>query len=138
MRPSLLPGLLMAAKRNADRGADGSRLFEIGRRYFRGSDGMSDERATLGVVLAGEKTPRGWASGKPQMFDAFDAKAAALMLLEAAGAPVANLMVMGEAGAQFHPGQSATLRLGPKAVLTPMGKDRARALGVQIQRETAC
>jgi len=30
------------------------------------------------------------------------------------------------------------LVLGPKAVLTPMGKDRARALGVQIQRETAC
>ena len=30
------------------------------------------------------------------------------------------------------------LILGPKAVLTPMGKDRARALGVQIQRETAC
>ncbi len=32
----------------------------------------------------------------------------------------------------------AVLVLGPKAVLTPMGKDRARALGVQIQRETAC
>jgi len=30
------------------------------------------------------------------------------------------------------------LVLGPKAVLTPMGKDRARALGVQIQREAAC
>ncbi len=35
MRPALLPGLLMAAKRNADRGAASSRLFEIGRRYFR-------------------------------------------------------------------------------------------------------
>lgn len=30
------------------------------------------------------------------------------------------------------------LILGPKAVLTPMGRDRARALGVQIQREAAC
>ena len=36
MRPSLIPGLLAAAKRNADRGASGSRLFEVGRRYFRG------------------------------------------------------------------------------------------------------
>ena len=121
MRPALLPGLLMAAKRNADRGAASSRLFEIGRRYFRGNDGLSDEKPTLGIVLAGEKTPRGWQSGKGKSFDAYDAKALAMQLLEAAGAPVANLMVMGEAGAQFHPGQSATLRLGPKVVLARFG-----------------
>ncbi|QUL37468.1 phenylalanine--tRNA ligase subunit beta [Erythrobacter sp. JK5] len=121
MRPSLLPGLLVAAKRNADRGAAGTRLFELGRRYFRGQDGMSDERATLGIVLAGEKTARGWASGKATHFDAFDAKALALSLLETAGAPADKLMVMGEAGEQFHPGQSATLRLGPKKVLARFG-----------------
>ena len=121
MRPALLPGLLMAAKRNADRGAASSRLFEIGRRYFRGAGGLSDEKPTLGIVLAGEKSPRGWQGGKAKPFDAFDAKALALQLLEAAGAPVGNLMVMGEAGAQFHPGQSATLRLGPKTVLARFG-----------------
>jgi phenylalanyl-tRNA synthetase beta chain len=121
MRPSLLPGLLIAAKRNADRGAASSRLFEIGRRYFRGTGGLSDEKPTLGIVLAGEKTARGWQAGKAKPFDAFDAKALALQLLEAAGAPVANLMVMGEAGSQFHPGQSATLRLGPKVVLARFG-----------------
>lgn len=121
MRPALLPGLLMAAKRNADRGAASSRLFEIGRRYFRGANGLSDEKPTLGIVLAGEKTPRGWQSGKAKPFDAYDAKALAMELLEAAGAPVGNLMVMGEAGAQFHPGQSATLRLGPKVVLARFG-----------------
>jgi phenylalanyl-tRNA synthetase beta chain len=121
MRPSLLPGLLMAAKRNENRGAASSRLFEIGRRYFRSADGLSDERPTLGIVLAGEKTQRGWQAGKAKPFDAYDAKALALELLEAAGAPVANLMVMGEAGPQFHPGQSATLRLGPKVVLARFG-----------------
>ncbi len=36
MRPSLIPGLLAAARRNADRGADSARLFEVGRRYLRG------------------------------------------------------------------------------------------------------
>jgi phenylalanyl-tRNA synthetase beta chain len=121
MRPSLLPGLLAAAKRNADRGAAGSRLFEIGRRYFRGASGASDEKPTLGVVLAGQKAPRGWSQGRANSFDAYDAKAEALALLEAAGAPVANLQVMGEAGPQFHPGQSATLRLGPKTVLARFG-----------------
>ena len=121
MRPSLLPGLLMAAKRNLDRGASSLRLFEIGRRYLRAAGGMSDERLSLGLILAGEKTPRGWATGKAASFDAFDAKAEALALLAEAGAPVDNLMVMGEAGPQFHPGQSATLRLGPKAVLARFG-----------------
>jgi len=121
MRPSLIPGLLSAAKRNADRGASGLRLFEIGRRYLRAADGSSDERATLAVVLAGEKTARGWAAGKAAKFDAFDAKAEALALLAEAGAPVANLMVMGDAGGQFHPGQSGTLRLGPKTVLARFG-----------------
>lgn len=121
MRPSLIPGLLLAAKRNADRGAGATRVFELGRRYFKGKGGASDERATLGVVLAGEKTQRGWANGKATSFDAYDAKAAAITLLEAAGAPTARLMVMGEAGDQFHPGQSATLRLGPKNVLARFG-----------------
>src|SRR5690606_24347652 len=45
----------------------------------------------------------------------------ALALLAEAGAPVDKLQVMGEAGPQFHPGQSATLRLGPKTVLARFG-----------------
>ena len=121
MRPSLLPGLLSAARRNLARGAPGLRLFEIGRRYLLGPAGRSDERLTLGAVLVGEKTPRGWAAGKSAFFDAYDVKAEALALLAEAGAPVDNLQVMGEAGPQFHPGQSATLRLGPKNVLARFG-----------------
>ena len=128
MRPSLVPGLLAAAKRNADRGAEGSRLFELGRRYFRGKGGASDEKPTLGVVLAGNRTARGWAHGKATGFDAFDAKSEAMALLEAAGAPVDNLMVMDGAGDQFHPGQSATLRLGPKNVLARFGALHPRTL----------
>jgi phenylalanyl-tRNA synthetase beta chain len=121
MRPSLLPGLLTAVRRNADRGAVSTRLFEIGRRYLRGAGGTSAEAPSLALVLAGERSPRGWATGKATPFDAFDAKAEALALLAEAGAPVDNLMVMGEAGAPFHPGQSATLRLGPKTVLARFG-----------------
>lgn len=116
MRPSLLPGMMMAAARNVKRGATSVRLFELGRRYL--ADG---EKLTLTVLLAGDRSPRGWANGKAQPFGAFDAKAEALALLEAAGAPVGNLQVMGEAGAAWHPGQSATLRLGPKTVLAAFG-----------------
>ena len=116
MRPSLLPGLLSATRRNVARGADSVRLFEIGRRYLSDS-----ERLTAGVVLAGDKQSRGWASGKAARFDAFDAKAEALALLAAAGAPIDNLQVMGEAGGHYHPGQSGTLRLGPKTILASFG-----------------
>ncbi len=121
MRPSLLPGLLRAAARGQARGSGASRLFEIGRRYLRGPGGRSNEALSLALVLTGEKGPRGWASGKAALFDAYDAKAEALALLAEAGAPAENLLVMGEAGAQFHPGQSATLRLGPKVVLARFG-----------------
>jgi phenylalanyl-tRNA synthetase beta chain len=116
MRPSLLPGLLSAAERNLRQGGETVRLFEIGRRYL-----PEGERATLGVVLAGDRRARGWREGKAAGFDAYDAKAEALALLAAAGAPVDNLQVMGEAGAAFHPGRSGTLRLGPKTVLAAFG-----------------
>ena len=118
MRPSLLPGLLAAAERNQNRGAASIRLFEIGRRYL-----AAAEHPTLGLVMAGHRKDRDWQSGKAAPFDAFDAKAAALMLLEAAGAPADRLQVMdaiADAGI-WHPGQSATLRLGPKAVLAEFG-----------------
>lgn len=116
MRPSLLPGLLSASRRNMDRGAASVRLFELGRRYFK-----QGERATVGFVLAGEKQPRSWQDGKAQPFTAYDAKADILALLAAAGAPVANLQSFGEASGAYHPGQSGTLRLGSKAVLAEYG-----------------
>src|SRR5205085_11859513 len=84
MRPSLLPGLIAAARRNLDRGASSVRLFEIGRRYLGDS-----EHPTLSLLLAGERQPRSWQSGKAQAFDPYDANAEVLALLDAAGAPVA-------------------------------------------------
>ncbi|MFL6829262.1 MAG: phenylalanine--tRNA ligase subunit beta [Sphingomicrobium sp.] len=117
MRPSLLPGLVAAARRNRDRGAASIRLFEIGRRYLGDA-----EHATLSLVLAGDRQPRQWQSGAAQPFSAFDAKAEALALLEAAGAPVANLQVFADAGPNWHPGRSATLRLGPKTIVASFGE----------------
>ena len=118
MRPSLLPGLLGAAARNQNRGAESIRLFEIGRRYLTGA-----EHPTLAILMAGNKRARGWQAGKAAPFDAFDAKTAALALLEAAGAPADRLQVMEAVaiGNIWHPGQSETLRLGPKAVLAEFG-----------------
>ena len=102
MRPSLLPGLIAAARRNLDRGAASVRLFELGRRYLGDA-----EHPTLSLLLVGEKRGREWQSGKAQSFDAFDAKAEALALLDAAGAPVANLQLFPTPG---RPGTRAARR----------------------------
>jgi phenylalanyl-tRNA synthetase beta chain len=117
MRPSLLPGLIAAARRNVDRGAASVRLFEIGRRYL-----AEGERVTVGIILTGERTQRGWQSGKAKVFDPFDAKAEVMALLEAAGAPVANLQLFQDAGPSWHPGRSATLGLGPRTILAAFGE----------------
>jgi phenylalanyl-tRNA synthetase beta chain len=117
MRPSLLPGLIAAARRNLDRGASSVRLFELGRRYLGDA-----EHPTLGLLLAGERSPRAWQSGKARPFDVFDAKAEVTALLEAADAPVANLQVFPDAGPTWHPGRSARLGLGPKTIVASFGE----------------
>ena len=117
MRPSLLPGLIAAARRNLDRGASSVRLFEVGRRYLGDA-----EHATLSLLLAGEGRSREWRSGKAQPFDAFDAKAEVSALLDAAGAPVPNLQVFPDAGPTWHPGRSARLGLGSKMIVASFGE----------------
>ena len=124
MRPSLLPGLIAAARRNIDRGVSSVRLFEIGRRYL-----GDREHPTLGLLLAGERQGRSWQSGKAVGFDAFDAKAEVIALLDAAEAPIASLQVIPDAGPTWHPGRSARLGLG-KTILASFGELHPRLLKV--------
>lgn len=116
MRTSMIPGLAAAAKRNADRGAASIRLFEIGRRYL-----AEDERPTLGLILAGAQDARHWQGGGAP-FNVYDAKAEILALLDAAGAPTANLQLFGDASPIYHPGRSGRLCLGPKKTLAEFGE----------------
>lgn len=116
MRPSLLPGLITAARRNAARGSTRVRLFEVGRRYLE-----EGERPTLGLVLTGDRSPRHWQGGRGAV-DAYDAKAEVMAILAAAGAPVDNLQALGGASGVYHPGRSARLGLGPKTILAEFGE----------------
>ena len=123
MRPSLVPGLLAAARRNLDRGEAGVRLFEIGRRYL--ADG---EHPTAAILLTGAARARDWQTGPAAGFDAFDAKGEALTALAAAGAPVDRLTVLPPGDPWFHPGRSGRLGLG-KAVLASFGELHPRLAG---------
>jgi phenylalanyl-tRNA synthetase beta chain len=129
MRPSLVPGLARAAQRNRDRGERSIRLFELGRRYLDDA-----ERSTLTILIAGEAASRDWRTGKARMADPYDAKAEALAVLAAAGAPVDRLQLIGPGGATWHPGRSGTLGLGPKMILATFGElhpETLKALAVE-------
>jgi phenylalanyl-tRNA synthetase beta chain len=131
MRPSLIPGLVTATQKNADRGFADTALFEVGQ-AFRGDRPQDQLTAATGVRRGRAKASgnsRHW-SGKTGDVDAFDAKADALAVLAAAGAPVQALQVVPGAPAWFHPGRSGTIQIGPQNVLGHFGELHPRALEV--------
>ena len=113
MRPSILPNLLAAADRNLNHSVGDIALFEVGPQY---ADDSPEGQATVAAGLrVGDTGPRDWsASSRPA--DAFDAKADALALLDAMGAPTGNLQVSMDAPDWYHPGRSGSLRLGPNVI----------------------
>ena len=110
MRPSALPGLVEAARHNADRGFPDAALFELGPAY---RDDTPEGQLTVAAGLrAGRLGPRDWRQppGEP---DLYDAKADALAALAAMGAPVDNIQTADDPPPWFHPGRAGALRLGP-------------------------
>jgi len=76
MRPSLIPGLVAAAQKNADRGFPDVALFEVGQ-VFRGDQPQDQLTAASGVRRALAKASgigRHWSDGA-RAVDAFDVKA---------------------------------------------------------------
>ena len=129
MRPSLIPGLAMAAQKNADRGLPDAALFEVGQ-VFKGDRPEDQLTAASGVRRALAKAGgigRHWSS-KAEPVDAFDAKADAFAVLAAAGAPMPALQVVPGAPAWFHPGRSGTIQIGPQNVLGHFGELHPRTL----------
>lgn len=129
MRPSLLPGLVAAAQRNADRGFADVALFEVSGTYE--NDTPEGQRRVAGGVRRGtaklEGQGRNW-SGNATAVNVFDAKADAFAALEAAGAPVDRLQVEAGGPSWYHPGRSGTIKLGPKVVLGTFGEFHPKTL----------
>jgi phenylalanyl-tRNA synthetase beta chain len=129
MRPSLIPGLVAAAQKNADRGSPDVALFEVGQ-IFRGDRPEDQFTAASGIRRALAKASgsgRHW-SGKTAEVDAFDAKGDALAVLVAAGAPAQALQVVPGGPAWFHPGRSGTIQIGPQNILGYFGELHPRVL----------
>ena len=111
MRPSILPNLLAAAQRNADRGFPNGALFEIGPFYK--DDTAEGQIATATGLRSGSTGSKRWDDpGRP--VDALLAKADALAALNAAGVAADSLQVTADAPAWYHPGRSGVLKQGNK------------------------
>jgi phenylalanyl-tRNA synthetase beta chain len=115
MRPSILPTLIEAAGRNAKRGFADVALFEIGP-VFAG-DQPRDQRTAITAILAPHPARR-WDGVTSD--DLFDLKGDLLALLEDIGAPTLQV-AQGSASSWWHPGRSARLQLGPKAIIAEFG-----------------
>ena len=125
MRPSVIPNLANAARRNADRGWPDSALFEVGPIFHDPSE--TGQRMVAACVRAGSAVGRHWGQ-TARGVDAFDAKGDALALLQQLGLSVENVAVAREAPGWFHPGRSGVLKLGPKTVLACFGELHPEAL----------
>ncbi len=125
MRPSILPNLIAALQRNADRGRDHLSLFEVAPIY-QGDQPNEQATAATGVRLSNPR--RHWQGGENSA-DVFAAKADAMIALSAAGAPLQSLQTTADAPSWFHPGRSGVLRLGPN-VLAHFGEIHPRVLKI--------
>jgi phenylalanyl-tRNA synthetase beta chain len=129
MRPSLLPGLLKAAQRNADRGFGDVALFEVGQCFT--SDEPDGQITNAAAVRRGtaraEGVGRHWDGGAVPV-DAFDAKADALALVAALGVQTGGLQVVPGGPGWLHPGRSGTLRFGPQNRIGAFGEIHPKVL----------
>jgi phenylalanyl-tRNA synthetase beta chain len=122
MRPSLIPGLVGAAERNARRGMSDVALFEVGQIFL--GPGENDQRIAAAALRRGrakaDAEGRHWSGGG--LVDVFDAKRDAMALLSALGAKENAVQAVPGGPPFLHPGRAATLQFGPKTVVGWFGQ----------------
>ena len=113
MRPSVLPNLLAAAQRNADRGFPNGALYEIGPLYR--DDTAEGQWQMATGIRTGRTGVKRW-DDPGRDVDALLAKADAGAALQAAGVPADGLQVSADPPSWYHPGRAGTLRQGANAL----------------------
>lgn len=123
MRPSLLPGLIAAVRRNQNRGIADLALFEVGQVFHSDkSDGQSIHATAIRTGSAGHGgSGRHWQSAAKPV-DVFDAKADLAALLDVLGTDLEKTQIVSEPAEWSHPGRGGRIQLGPKLILGWFGE----------------
>jgi phenylalanyl-tRNA synthetase beta chain len=119
MRPKILPHLVDAVRNNQARGIMDIALFELGTVF----EDVTPEgqKTVLGGLRTGHRDGLHWAQTRP--VDAFDVKADAMALLDAAGIDSSKCTIVPiKSVPWFHPGRSGAIGLGPKNILATFGE----------------
>jgi phenylalanyl-tRNA synthetase beta chain len=133
MRPSLLPQLLFALKRNLSRGTAQINLFEVGATYH----GIHPENqcTVAAAVRCGLVNPDHWAK-EERLYDIFDVKNDALAVLESCGISADKIQVSQEdVPTWMHPYRSGRIMQGPKTTLGYFGEVHPsilKTLGIKV------
>ncbi len=125
MRPSIIPGLLLAAKKNHARGQSNVNLFELGTVFFGTS--LEEQPRVVTALRAGVKHDPHWSS-KPSAVTVFDIKTDLGAVLKRYGLDI-NRMTLSKEGVPkwYHPGRSVTVKLG-KNILGYFGEIHPKVL----------
>ncbi len=118
MRPSLLPGLLNAVKRNQSRAIADLGLFEVGQVF---ADDTPAGQRTYATALRAGSDPRTWRADAHSV-DVFDIKADLAALLDVLGYDIDKLQIVAEPADWSHPGRGGRLQLGPKNIFAWFGE----------------
>ncbi|MFD2648032.1 phenylalanine--tRNA ligase subunit beta [Devosia albogilva] len=117
MRPSLLPGLLAAARRNGNRGHADVALFEVGQVFL--SDTPDGQHTYATGLRAGSArlggSGRHW-QNRAEPVSVFDAKADLAAVLDALGYDIDKMQVLAEPAPWSHPGRGGRVAQGPKTI----------------------
>jgi phenylalanyl-tRNA synthetase beta chain len=116
MRPSLLPGLLAAVRRNSSRGYHDVALFEVGQVFL--SDLPEGQHTYATAVRMG--TSPNWQANPG--ISVFDAKADLGAVLDAFGHDIDKLQIVSEAPTWAHPGRGGRVQLGPTNAIAWFGE----------------
>jgi phenylalanyl-tRNA synthetase beta chain len=129
LRPSLLPGLLLAAAKNVARRNVTVALFEIGAAFLPSGAELPDEPLRAAWLFTGP-APAGW-HGPKRSLDFFDAAGVLERIAEGLG--VGELTRETVAVEPFHPGRSARVLLGGTEIgmVAELHPRAARALDLE-------
>tara|TARA_B100000700_G_scaffold324229_1_gene429828 strand:+ start:1763 stop:4150 length:2388 start_codon:yes stop_codon:yes gene_type:complete len=123
LRPSLLPNLIGAVKKNASRGFETFSIFEVGSQYK--TSEPEDQMNIACGIKAGIRQKKDWQNEK-SLFDVYDSKRDLFNLIDHLIPRQKKITIIDKAPDWYHPGRSATAMLNQTTKIGYFGEIHPR------------